>query len=227
MTPEDRIVASVLAGLAAAFGLYLLSSFIIHMIRECIMPKTYGPDTVPEVPEIPFSLKAVHEDPETGKKVIRKHDFIAKPDPSAGDFHRFALAAKAGGGELLIVLGNILPRMIANDDGVPMGWSYRELPAKVVREELTAAPDGDCTGNGLQVLGVIEDDAPVAHFRGPDGQIYPEPERKQFEEFEAGSSRRRLYHLMFEDDNVKVEMQVVGDIMKDLFAAAGKGLTSA
>lgn len=189
------------------------------------MPKTYGPETVPEVPRIDFDLRAVHEDPVTGHKTIRTHHFTAAPDPSAGDFHRFALAAKEGGGDLLIVLGQILPRMIVNDDGVPAQWKFEPLPPKVVREEIPAAGPED---GALQVVGTFEESlAPVVHFRGPDGAIYREPERKRFEEFDAGSSRRRMYHLMFVDENVKVEMQTVAEIMRDLFAAAGKGPGSA
>lgn len=186
------------------------------------MPKTYGPDTVPEVPRIDFDLRAIHENPATGEKTIKTHHFVAAPDPSAGDFHRFALAAKKGGGDLLIVLGDIMPRMIVNDDGVPAQWKYEALPPKVVREELPApAPEG-----GGLVVGTYEE-APVEHFRGPDGRIYAEPERKRFEEFDAGSSRRRLFHLMFVDETVKVHMQTVAEIMRDLFEAAGKGPGSA
>lgn len=199
-------------------GLIDVLRYAPTMWRKKAMPKTYGPETVPEVPKIPFALRAVHEDPATGEKKIRTHEFMAAPDPSAGDFHRFALAAEQGGGSLLIVLGQILPRMIVNDDGVPMQWKYEELPSGVVRQEET--------GTELQVLGVIDED-PKPNFRGPDGQIYPEPERHRFEDFEAGSSRRRLHNLMFEDDNVKVEMQTVAEIMRDLFAAAGKGRGSA
>jgi hypothetical protein len=194
-----------------------------HIERRSMMPKTYGPDTVPEVPKIEFDLRAIHENPETSEKTIKTHHFTAAPDPGAGDFHRFALASQKGGGDLLIVLGDIMPRMIVNDDGVPAQWKYKELPAKVVRREVPGSAPDDSTGHGLAVLGTMDDGEPVPHFRGPDGQIYPEPDRKRFEEFEAGSSRRRLYNLMFEDVNVKVHMQTVAEIMKDLFEAAGKG----
>jgi hypothetical protein len=189
-----------------------------RMIKEQLMPKTYGPETVPEVPKIDFDLRAIHENPETGEKTIKVHHFTAAPDPSAGDFHRFALASQKGGGDLLIVLGDIMPRMIVNDDGIPAQWEYRELPAKVVRQEIPSGSPGE-----VAVLGTVDDGDPVPHFRGPDGQIYPEPDRKRFEEFAAGSSRRRLFNLMFVDENVKVHMQTVADIMKDLFEAAGKG----
>lgn len=188
------------------------------------MPKTYGPDTVPEVPRIPFDLRAIHEDPETGKRTVRTHHFMAAPDPSAGDFLRFALAAEQGGGALLIVLRDILPRMIVNDDGVPAGWEYRALPKVFQPIGIQTAVGEPGHLNEVDVLGAFDETPePVENFRGPDGQIYPEPERKRFEEFDAGSSRRRLAQLMFTDVNVKVEMQVVAEIMKDLFDVAGKG----
>jgi hypothetical protein len=219
----DLVLFGLWVGLAFALTLAYDAIRLLATLWRKLMPKTYGPDTVPEIPEIPFALRAVHEDPQTGKREIRTHQFIAKPDPSAGDFYRFARAASSkenSGGELLIVLSDILPRMIANDDGVPFQWEYRELPQGV---EIQAGPSSD-----VAVLGTLEEELePIPNFRGPDGQIYPEPERKRFEEFEAGSSRRRLHALMFTDENVKVEMQTVAEIMKDLFAAAGKGRTSA
>lgn len=229
MTTEDLrllagVVLSTLAWAMLGLGAGLAFNKIAYWIRRILMPKTYGPETVPEVPEIPFTLRAVHEDPQTGKKTIRAHDFIAKPDPSAGDFYRFARAASSdNGGDLLIVLSDILPRMIANDDGVPFQWEFKALPKGV--GEIDSAPSGE-----VAVLGAYSDELDVVekvNFRGPDGEIYPEPERKRFEEFDAGSSRRRMHSLMFTDENVKVEIQTVAEIMKDLFAAAGKGRTSA
>lgn len=209
IAPDDRIPMALLLGFWGAFTLFLLASFVVHMIKELRMPKTYGPDTVPEVPEIPFSLNVVHEDPASSKKELRTHEFIAKPDPSSGDFYRFALASTSeGGGELLIVLAEILPRMIDDSDGTPFKWVFKPRTSRPTKP---GDPDADV----------------VVTFRGPDGEIYPEVERKRFEEFDAGSSRRRLHHLMFTDENAKVKIQTVAEIMKDLFAAAGKGPSSA
>jgi hypothetical protein len=195
-------------GLALALPVFLLD------YRRYRMPKTYGPDTVPEIPTVPFSLNVIHEDPASGTREIRTHDFTGRPDPSAGDYHRFALASKEGGAGLMIVLADILPRLVANDDGVPFGWEYKALPGKVVADPKAA------------VFGTYEEPE-EEQFRGPDGVIYPVTERKRFEEFDAGSSRRRLYNVMFEDANAKVSTQIVGDIMKDLFEAAGERPTRA
>lgn len=219
----DLLILPIWLAIALALAGLLDTIRSVPTLWRKIMPKTYGPETVPEVPEIPFDLRAVHEDPQTGRKEIRTHHFIAKPDPSAGDYYRFALAANSdNGGDLLIVLSDILPRMISNEDGVPFQWEFKALPSGV------AAPQEP--GEEVAVLGAYSDElvtVETVNFRGPDGQIYPEPERKRFEEFEAGSSRRRLHALMFTDENVKVEIQTVAEIMKDLFSAAGKGRTSA
>lgn len=201
--PSFFLMLWIAISLALAVPLFLIDKWRNRM------PKTYGPDTVPEVPEIEFSLNVVHEDPVTSKKELRTHNFIAKPDPSSGDFYRFAMASTSeGGGELLIVLAEILPRMIDDSDGVPFKWVFKP---RTSRPPKPGDPAADV----------------VVTFRGPDGEIYPEVERKRFEEFDAGSSRRRLHHLMFTDENAKVKIQTVAEIMKDLFESAGKGRTSA
>lgn len=180
------------------------------------MPKTYGPDTVPEIPEIPFSLRVVHED-DNGEREIREHDFIGRPDPSSSDFTRFAEAANSDdGSKLLLVLRDLLPRMIKNNDGVPLQWSFEELP----RVPKVAKSDAEVT-----VIGAFEDRGvelyEPANFRAPDGSIRPVVERDKFEAFEAGSSRRRLHQLMFKDETAKIHIQTVVEVMQDLFTASG------
>jgi hypothetical protein len=208
VTAVERVIFAAAFGFWAAYGLYLLASFV----KGVIMPRTYGPDTVPEVPSIPFSLNVIRES-DDGARQIETHHFTARPDPSAGDFTRFAMAQSSeNGGDLLLVLRDVMARMIANDDGVPLQWEYHELPPGV------KAPTAE-----VAVTGTFEDSlaAPVEpNFRGPDGQIYPASERKRFEEFDAGSSRRRLHHLMFESTTAKVHVDTVTEIMKDLFGSA-------
>lgn len=199
-----------LLGVAAiGYGLGLLISKIIQWKRN-LMRKTYGPDQVREIPEIPFDLNVEHEDPDTGRRELRTHHFIGKPDPSSGDFARFALATQSQGAAVIEVLTDILPRMIDNSDGVSATWEYRELaPA--------AQPTGiQAAGGELGVERPEETGEP--RFYGPDGQLYVASERKRFEDFEAGSSRRRLNHLLFVDPNAKVQIQTVVEIMKDLFS---------
>lgn len=212
--PAFRLVAAGVFGIWAALGLWLLASFIIHMLtsrKARKMPKTYGPDTVPEVPKVPFSLNVVRENAD-GTRSLETHDFVARPDPSSGDFTRFAMAADRSnkgadesGTGLLFVIRDILPSMIDNSDGVPAQWEYQELPVKEPTDPL-AWPDDEG-----------QDDS-EPKFRGPDGVIYPASQRSKFEAFEAGSSRRRLYHLLFEDSTARVPMQTVAEIMRDLFS---------
>jgi hypothetical protein len=210
----DRLLVSVAAGLAGALSLFLLISFL-RMTWSVLMPKTYGPDTVPEIPEVPFSLRVVHED-DNGEREIREHDFVGRPDPSSSDFTRFAVAANSDdGSKLLLVLRDILPRMIKNNDGVPLSWEFQELPRVPKRVE---------PGTTL-VIGTEDDDEgqllEPANFRAPDGSIRPIVERGKFEAFEAGSSRRRLHQLMFEDETAKIQIQTVVQVMQDLFTASG------
>ena len=179
------------------------------------MPKTYGPDTVPEIPEVPFTLRVVHED-DNGEREIRQHDFIGRPDPSSSDFTRFAVAANSDdGSKLLLVLRDLLPRMIKNNDGVPLAWEFQELPRvpKQVEPGATVVYGTD-DGDPEQLL-------EPAKFRAPDGSIRPVEERSKFEAFEAGSSRRRLHQLMFEDGTAKIHMQTVVKVMQDLFTVSG------
>jgi hypothetical protein len=183
------------------------------------MRKTYGPDQVRVIPEVPFDLNVEHEDPDTGTRELRVHHFVGKPDPSSGDYARFALATALGGTRVVEVLMDILPRMIDNSDGVTATWKYRELEPAVQSTGIQTA------GGELGHVNPAGD--PEPRFYGPDGQLYPASERKLFEDFEAGSSRRRLYNLMFEDPNAKVQIQTVVEIMKDLFEEASGRPTSA
>jgi hypothetical protein len=210
----DRLLVSVAAGLAGALSLFLLISFL-RMTWSVLMPKTYGPDTVPEIPEVPFSLRVVHED-DAGEREIREHDFVGHPDPSSSDFTRFAVAANSDdGSKLLLVLRDILPRMIKNNDGVPLSWEFHELPRVPKRIE---------PGTTLVIGTEDEDEEQLlepANFRAPDGSIRPIGERGKFEAFEAGSSRRRLHKLMFEDETAKIQINTVVQVMQDLFKVSG------
>lgn len=204
---------------AIGYGMGLLTVKIIEW-KKNQMRKTYGPDQVRQIPEVPFDLNVEHEDPDTGERTLRTHHFVGKPDPSSGDYARFSLATQGEGAEVVTVLMEILPRMIDNSDGVSASWEYRP-----VRSEGERRHDG-ALGAAADALGALEE-RPGDRFYGPDGQLYQASERKRFEDFEAGSSRRRLYHLMFVDPNARVQMQTVTEIMKDLFAEAAGRPTSA
>jgi len=210
MNDADRLLYSATAGYAAArvafaFADYALVKLQLFAERINPMRKTYGPEQVREIPEIPFSLNVEHER-ENGRRELVTHEFIGRPDPSSGDFARFTMATQGSGPEVVEALMSILPRMIDNSDGVSATWEYREIdPASVA--------DGEEPGE--------------KRFYGPDGQLYPVSESKQFTAFEAGSSRRRLYHLLFVDPDARVQIQTVVEIMKDLMAEGAGRPTSA
>jgi hypothetical protein len=221
MNNPDRLFFSVTTGYAVARLAFAFADTAVAKIQaftERIHPmrKTYGPEQVRVIPEIPFDLNVEHE-LEDGSRELQKHNFIGKPDPSSGDFARFSLATQGQGAEIVEALMSILPRMIDNSDGVSATWEYRELE--------NVAPTGVQTAGGE--LGQVVEDEPEKRFYGPDGQLYPASEREKFTAFEAGSSRRRLYHLLFVDPDARVQIQTVVEIMKDLFAEGAGRPTSA
>jgi hypothetical protein len=206
----DRLLFSMTTGYAVARFAFAFADTAVAKIQaftERIHPmrKSYGPDQVREIPEIPFSLNVEHE-LDNGVRELRKHEFIGRPDPSSGDFARFSMATMGQGAEVVEALMSILPRMIDNSDGVSATWEYHEMdPAPVA--------DGEEPGE--------------KRFYGPDGQLHPISEREKFLAFEAGSSRRRLYHLLFVDPDARVQIQTVVEIMKDLMAEGAGRPTSA
>lgn len=205
MSTTDRLFYAIVVGylvarLAFAFADYVTAKVQNFVERIDPMRKTYGPEQVREIPEVGFDLNVEHELAD-GTRELRTHHLIGRPDPSSGDFARFTKAAAAGGAEIVDALMAILPRMIDNSDGVSATWEYRELDPAPGEEE--------------------------PRFYGPDGQLHPVSDREKFDAFEVGSSRRRLYHLLFEDPDARVQIQTVVEIMKDLFAEGSGRPTSA
>jgi hypothetical protein len=201
----DRLLYSVAAGYVVARAAFAFADYALDKLADFLerinpMRKTYGPEQVREIPEIPFTLNVEHE-LDDGSRELRAHEFIGKPDPSSGDFARFTKATQGDGAEVVDALMSILPRMIDNSDGVSATWEYRELDP---------APGED-----------------EHRFYGPDGQLHPISEREKYTAFEAGSSRRRLYHLLFVDPDARVQIQTVVEIMKDLMAEGSGRPTSA
>jgi hypothetical protein len=205
MNDPDRLFFSLTAGYAVARLAFAAADYVLDKICDFLeridpMRKTYGPEQVREIPEIPFSLNVEHE-LDDGSRELRTHEFIGKPDPSSGDFARFTVATQGNGAEVVEALMAILPRMIDNSDGVSATWEYREIDPAPGEEE--------------------------RRFYGPDGQLHPVSESEKYLAFEAGSSRRRLYHLLFVAADARVQIQTVVEIMKDLMAEGAGRPTSA
>lgn len=111
--------------------------------------------------------------------------------------HEFRARAVTDIGALAFTLGSIeshpersmaglfrmIAKMLDNTDGTPAKWRPAPLPA-VENEDGTTAPP---------------------KFRGPDGALYLMDAAARFEEFDAGSSRRRWLYLLEQDDEVIVD----------------------
>ena len=163
--------------------------------------KRYGSMKAGQVELVPFELVALRED-DHGVPQPEVHEFVARPRTDAGDLAAMS-AAGSEGTVLMRVMVNMIKKIVVNDDGVPEQWT----PEPVKKPANAKA-------------------SYVEKFRGPDGQLYPMEDADRFTAVTAGSSRRRLMHLLLEDD-ATVEVADLAEIMQDMMAvAAGRPTTA-
>jgi hypothetical protein len=95
-------------------------------------------------------------------------------------------------GELAPLVVRLIAKSLDNTDGVPVQWSPIALD-----KPKNAGEDWE------------------PKFRGPDGKLHPMSQAGKFEEFAAGSSRRR-WELLLLDSQFTVELETLVEITKDL-----------
>jgi hypothetical protein len=174
--------------------------------------KRYGSMAPEKVELVPFELVAMRENEMTGEPEPEVHEFTARPVSDAGDLVAMALAQESGDGtKVAAVVSRMIKKVVVNGDGTPSQWSAKEINP-LDPEKATAA----------------EFEAHVAEYHGPDGQRYrmDGEERAKFEDIANGSSRRRLLHLMYEDE-ATVRMEDIAEIMKDMMGKASGRPTTA
>jgi hypothetical protein len=123
------------------------------------------------------------------------HGFIARPVMDFGSVLLMLKGNEADTGQALL---RIMRMNLDDADGVSDAWQPTMLD-----KPTNAAGDWQ------------------PKFRAPaaphgDGRLHPMADMGRWTDPQAGSSRRRWSHLMFEDDGVVVTMTVVFDILKDL-----------
>lgn len=174
--------------------------------------KRYGSMEPERVELVPFELVAMRENKLTGEPEPEVHEFTARPVSDAGDLVSMAVAQNSGdGAKVAAVIARMIKKVVVNGDGTPSQWSAEEV--NPLNPE-TATP--------------AEFEAHVAEYYGPDGQRYrmDGEERAKFEDIANGSSRRRLLHLLYEDE-ATVKMTDVAEIMKDMMGKAADRPTTA
>lgn len=131
------------------------------------------------------------------------HSFTARPQTDAGAVIEFSRSGDDGERKANAVF-RMMSKMLINTDGVPVNW----VPSIVPKPKNAGA-----------------DYQPK--FRAPgapsgDGKLHPMTEAYRWTDPEKGSSRRRWDHLMFEDQDITVDLGVVSEILTDLTGEAAE-----
>ena len=136
--------------------------------------------------QLPFRLTGLRFDEE------ETHDFVAVNKADTLMAMRFMNMSEERAGDLVRLSTLLIAKTLDNKDGVPVQWAVEVLP-----KPKNAGDDWE------------------PKFRGPDGKLHPLTTRDKFEDFAAGSSRRRWEALLV-DEQFTVELEVLVEIAKDL-----------
>jgi hypothetical protein len=159
--------------------------------KGSMMVKRYHSVNPAELPTVEFEL-AVWRD---GLEEI--HHFTARPQTDAGAMIEFSRSSNDGERQARAVF-RMMSKMLINTDGVPSQW----VPT-IVDKPKNAGADYQ------------------PKFRAPgapagDGKLHPMSEAGKWTDPAKGSSRRRWDNLMFEDQDITVDIGVVSEILTDL-----------
>jgi hypothetical protein len=137
-----------------------------------------------------FELWGLRDDEE------ESHLFTAVRKPDTMLMVRVMMADNDLGPEAIGSLLRMVGKTLDNTDGVKESWVFEE------------APKPKNAGAGYE-----------PKFRGPDGKLHPLDMRAKFEDYDAGSSRRRWNALVLDDD-FQVEPETLAEIAVDVVEAA-------
>lgn len=194
---RDPLVLSILVGTV----LYLVVNYgpklLVHNGRLRIMPrelKVYGanPKQAQRLEEpYPFRLAGLRYDEE------ETHDLVAVRKPDTMMAIRFMNMGDDQGAELGRLCVKLISKTLDNSDGVPAQWVATPL-----EKPKNAGPDWE----------------PKFRAPGPpagDGKLHPMTQRTKYEDFAAGSSRRRWEALLLDND-FTVDIEVLVELVKDM-----------
>jgi hypothetical protein len=171
------------------------SLFLLLQKGFTVSHKVYGKGSKEDrrLPEpMTFELWGVRDDEEDS------HLFTAIWKPDTMLMARMMMAGDDLSADELAKLLRMVGKTLDNADGVKESWAFAELP-----KPKTAKANYE------------------PKFRGPDGKLYSVagPEREKFEDFAAGSSRRRWMTLVY-DDEFQVDAEILAEVAKDLLEVA-------
>lgn len=127
------------------------------------------------------------------------HEFTATRKVDTMLAGRFMSLPESEHGRVLRIIILLIGKTLDNKDGTPVQWAP------------VAAPRPKNAGESYE-----------PKFRGPDGKLHPMAEADKFTDFNAGSSRRR-WDALVNDDDFTVDIETLGDLVRDLIeVSAGR-----
>jgi hypothetical protein len=154
---------------------------------------SFGPTTPPRYERLPIEIRYLRDE------VVESQSFnLLNKNMDMAIANVALVMTRIAPEQSLPTIIRMIGKHMDNTDGVPFNWE----PAKVPPTK--AHPD-------------------VERFKGPDGKFYPMDQKDQFLAPELGSSRRRWYHLMDEDDGASIDMETIVGLMQHVIEiAAGR-----
>lgn len=185
----------------AAYGFYVTVKWLLRKgfgVSHKVYGKGSKEDTLLKEP-MTFELWGLRDDEQ------ESHLFTAVRKPDTMLMVRMMIAGDDMGAEEIQRMLRMIGKTLDNTDGVKEAWS-----ATPMSKPKNAGKNWE------------------PKFRGPDGKLYPmdAPEREKWEDFAAGSSRRRWTRLV-SDDEFQVAAETLGEIARDLVEAGSARPTGA
>lgn len=172
---------------AALVLAYLLFKTVTPERGLSIMVKRYGNTRQQRLDDpFEFELAGLRDDEEE----IHTFRVVQKADTLMAT--RFMNVSDDRVMELFPLIISLISKMLDNKDGVGANWAPLELP-----KPANAGPKYQ------------------PKFRGPDGKLHPMDQAAKFEDYNAGSSRRRWRALVV-DNEFTVDVEALADIARDL-----------
>jgi hypothetical protein len=184
-----------------------------------------------------MAIKHFSDAPENAKRVefsvdfidqgrTETHQFAAFPAIDAlalAEINRLAASNNAGNVKAVLKVKDAIRKMLDDNDGTPLDWQPSVLPddVRVPTNELAGWPGEEVADEIAEaVSGELHSDESesVPQFLAPDGTVHPLAEAFKFEEFSAGSSRRRWVELVDGDNNLTLKATTVMKIWRWLIS---------
>lgn len=158
---------------------------------------SFGPTVAPVYNVAPIQVNYIRN----GAVETQEFTVLDKPI-DIGTALRLLLAGAISDANALPGMIRLIGQHMANDDGVPATWEFKEMPSK-------------------------KDEPDVIRFRAPTGKILPVEKASEYTDPTKGSSRRRWLYLMNEDESAEIEIETIQGLLKYVTEVAAKRPTHA